>query len=364
MSIFDTSAQAGALCAIIALGFMDIAKDQSYIVFHDGKDDAGEDARHEQLRKKLANLGVNISFQTQSSSDKPLQPVILGRTGREKLQGDVVGDIRDLMNRLEKEVNSGKHIPLRGAYIGGLLSADCKAELLDPSILYCYAPGYREFTPEVEASYQNALEVTQAVQDFLQTEFKDGSRQKKRGSLLYQADPRPISTAAPKSTENKKLFGSVHGMTQSIIHYAGNADTSKVNMELALSADTCKVASCIPCSIFMWANGTPASAAHFGRGDNWNFPSAIFERIQMCSGPDQLEPLAGYPLCVKSWMEAVWKSYDAGKACLEKVSQTVLLEDLKHAIQLDRNQIPRMFLEALTFEGPFLSKMLNVLPEI
>ena len=42
----------------------------------------------------------------------------------------------------------------------------------------------------------------------------------------------------------------------------------------------------------------------------------------------------------------------------------MLSEDLKHAIQLDRNQIPRLCLGGLTFDGPFLTIMLNVLPDI
>ncbi len=55
----------------------------------------------------------------------------------------------------------------------------------------------------------------------------------------------------PESTENAKLFGSIHGMTQSIIHCGRSADSSQINMEPALSDDTNKAASCIPCSIFM-----------------------------------------------------------------------------------------------------------------
>ena len=46
----------------------------------------------------------------------------------------------------------------------------------------------------------------------------------------------------PESTKNAKLFGSIHGMTQYMIHYGGSADSSQVNIELALSEDTNKVA--------------------------------------------------------------------------------------------------------------------------
>lgn len=186
---------------------------------------------------------------------------------------------------------------------------------------------------------------------------------KKDGSILYRASLRPLSTPMPDSTQKTNLFGSIHGMTQSMIHYISNADTSKVSMELALSADTCKVASCIPCSIFMWANGKPATATHFGRGDNWNFPSLAFRQLRMCSGPDGLTPLAGYPY-VKNWIEHVWKAYDAGNACFAGKPESWLSEDLAFALHLGREKIPQMFLEALTFEGSFLDKMLSTLKNV
>lgn len=82
----------------------------------------------------------------------------------------------------------------------------------------------------------------------------------------------------PPRFEDNKLFGSIHGLVRAIITYGLTetgtySDTYATCCELALSARTNKVASCIPCSIFAAANGTPAAYTHLGRGDNWNFPN-------------------------------------------------------------------------------------------
>lgn len=174
----------------------------------------------------------------------------------------------------------------------------------------------------------------------------------------------------PETTENANLFASIHGMTQSIFHYGGTIDSSKVNMELALSEDTSKVASCIPCSMFMWANGVPATATHFGRGDNWNFPSAVVREMKKCAGPNDGGALRGLP-SVRNWMNLVWVSYDAGSRCLTEYfgkAESAPSAAMAHALGLNGqetyNKIPLMFLEALTFESSFLNKMLNVLPAV
>ncbi|WP_325199453.1 hypothetical protein [Oscillibacter sp.] len=378
MGILNTQGQADALCTVIALGFIVSSKGElknhAYIIY---QEDAGDDAecrRHLQLQAKLAALAGpkgSFAFQTQSPGDKPHRPVILAQTDRSVLQGGVAEDETVILNRLERKVNEFASTPLRGAYVGGLLSIG-SAELLDPSILYWYKPDYRAFSPEeseeavklrIEEAYQNALSVTETVQDFLGGVFSEGQTLKNGGTLIRRPGERPLSVNIRNKPTGADLFASVHGMTQSIIHYSGNSDPNKVNIELALSRDTCKVASCIPCSIFMWANGTPATATHFGRGDNWNFPPSAFQQIRECSGPGDLAPLAGYPY-VKSWMEHMWRAYDAGKACFAGKPEPWISEDLAFALQLGREKIPQMFLEALTFESSFLNKMLRTLERV
>lgn len=287
------------------------------------------------------------------------------------LQGEIAENETVILNRLERKVNEFSSIPLRGAYVGGALSVG-SAELLDPSVLYWYDPDYRTPPPKesgeaerrkLETSYKDAVSVTETVQSFLGSVFSEGKTLKGSGTFIRQSDERPLSASVRARPTGSDLFASVHGMTQSIIHYSRGCDPNRVNIELALSRDTCKVASCIPCSLFMWANGTPATAPHFGRGDNWNFPSDVFGQIRKCSGPDGLAPLAGYPYA-KSWMKHVWRAYDAGRACFTGKPKSWISEDLAFALALGRENIPQMFLEALTFESSFLNKMLGTLENV
>lgn len=375
MGILNTQEQADALCTVIALGFIIRSrgelKDHSYIIYQEGADGGAERQRHLQLQAKLEALAGSkglFAFKTQLADEKSRLPVILAQTNRSALQGGIAEDETVILNRLERKVNEFANIPLRGAYVGGVLSVG-SAELLDPSILYWYRPDYRELSageaeePRLEESFKNAKAVTDTVQAFLGGVFSEGRTLKNGGTLIRRPAERPIGAAVLAKPTGSDLFASVHGMTQSLIHYSGNGDPNKVNIELALSGDTCKVASCIPCSIFMWANGTPATATHFGRGDNWNFPPNAFEQLRKCSGPNDLAPLAGYPY-VKNWMAHVWRSYDAGRACFAGKPASWLTDELDFALQLGREKIPQMFLEALTFESSFLNKMLSTLKNV
>ena len=374
MDILNTPGQADALCTVIALGFIISSKGQlknhSYIIYLDGKDDDAEYRRHRQLEAKLAALtGVRdlLDLKLQTPGDKSRQAVILAQTNRSVLQGGIVDDEKAIFEILDAKVNDFAKEPLRGAYVGGFTTVG-STELLDPSILYWYKAEHRkpltaeseeEQQARIEASYQNALAVTETVQNFLGGVFSGRQTLEHGGKRVRWPEERPLAVDLKKPT-GSDLFASVHGMTQSIIHYYGNGDPNKVNIELALSKDTCKVASCIPCSLFMWSNGTPATATHFGRGDNWNFPPDAFEQIRKCSDSKDLTPLSGYPY-VQGWMQHVWGAYNAGRACFAGKPEAWISEDLAFVLQPGHEKIPQMFLEALTFESSFLSKMLHTL---
>lgn len=176
MGILNTQEQADALCTVIALGFIVSSKGtlpkQSYIIYQEDPDDTKEAERHHQLAAKLMHLTERadskepFAFQTQLASDKTKQPIILAQTGRSALQGDFADKEREIFKRLECKVNEFASIPLRGAYVDGMLAIG-SAELLDPSILYWYKPDYRTFPPDepegdterrIEKSYNNAFE--------------------------------------------------------------------------------------------------------------------------------------------------------------------------------------------------------------
>lgn len=374
MGILNTKEQADALCTVIALGFIIESKGKlkrhSYII--DTKNE-NEYRRHLQLQEKLerlTNSAALFKIEKQSASEKFEHPVILAQTNYSVLQDDIIDDKKVIFGKLERAVNEYANIPLRGAYVGGALVGDT-AELLDPSILYWYRSQYRKLLPEeapvdpkkakqradIKTSYDDALRVTKGVQSFfdaLRTKYL-----RHGGTMVRLADFHPISEVLEEQPEGSDLFASVHGMTQSIIHYSRSKTKADVNIELALSENTCKVASCIPCSIFMHANGTPATATHFGRGDNWNFTPDVLARIQKCAKAEDVERLPGF---ASNWMKYIWTAYDIGKKYFPTGEGSWLPSDLSEFLRgLNSMMVPGLFLEALTFESPFLDKMLSTL---
>lgn len=362
MGTIITRKQADALCTVITLGFIIKSKEKppynSYIIFHEGEEtDRKTEDQHLLLRAKLAKLANKdlFEFKTQCAADKPKQPLIMAQTRKGVLQGDFSASERKIFNELENKINQFDTGELKGAYVGGLLAIG-SSELLGPSVLDWYESQHRELSQEEDAqiknSYLNASCVSEDVQAFLDSVL--GKQTIKRDGALVRRPNEGIMRANRKEKpDGSYLFASVHGMTQSIIHYHGNTDDDKVNIELALSKDTCKVASCIPCSIFMWANGTPASATHFGRGDNWNFPIEYLEKMRE-------HPTGVLPVYMTSWIEHVQEAYNTGKAYFPTGSDWIS-SDLRSALEFDSEEVPQLFLEALTFEGSFLNKILNTL---
>ena len=225
MGILDTRERADALCTVIALGVIISSKDElknhSYIIYEDGTGSDAERRRHFQLRAKLVKLENSndlLAFKTQSAGDKSQQPLILAQTNRSVLQGNLTKNETVILNQLERKVNEFSNIPLRGAYVGGLLATE-KTELLDPSILYWYKPEYRTFSPEesdadkrlrIEESYRNAEAVTETVRSFLNSVFPGGTLW--RTAASFSASPisafrtsacrtgRPAPTCSPACT--------------------------------------------------------------------------------------------------------------------------------------------------------------------
>lgn len=360
--------QADALCTVITLGFIIKSKEKppynSYIIYHEGEEkDEETEARHLLLREKLMKLAGQdalFEFNTQYAADKSKQPIIMAQTRKGVLQGDFSASERKIFNKLEENINQFDTGKLKGAYVGGLLAIG-SSELLGPSILDWYESRHRKLSPqqkaEIDTSYHNASCVSEDVQAFLDNTL--GERPvKDNGTTVRQAKEglmRASVKEKPDEDPNKSyLFASVHGMTQSIIRYHQTVDNNMVNIELALSKGTCKVASCIPCSIFMWSNGTPASATHFGRGDNWNFPITDLKKMRE-------DPTGVLPVYVARWIEHVREAYDTGKAYFPTGSDSWISDDLCCALKFDSKEVPQLFLEALTFEGSFLDKMLNTL---
>ena len=341
-----TKELADALCTAVALGFIQSAKNHRYIYEvnpeeekEEGKSSDAED--HMALQKLLGEMGIEVSFEKQESG-KEQHPVIMA-TSKYMMEGVLKGindELLKMAGELETKINkTTPPVQLKGAYIGGMTDLN-KVEFIGPSDLYLYKPVYRKTFEGVAASYENAKKVSNIILEFLYDRLRMPI---KKGMLEVQMCQARSLEPIKQPYQKDYLFGSVHGMTNAILVYHPSVDKNMACIELALGKDTCKVASCLPCSLFMWANGTPATATHLGRGDNWNFPQ------KSNSQPS-----------VRLWEKAVVEVYKTGLVYLKKKAPTraTKLEECTIGMM---DKIPKLFLEALTYEDKFIDKMMRVL---
>lgn len=71
-----------------------------------------------------------------------------------------------------------------------------------------------------------------------------------------------------QAAEAGGIVGYTHGMVQAI-YRAVSTGPWCTPFEIAVGTVTTKVASCMACTVFMYAAGFPPSAIHLGRGDSW-----------------------------------------------------------------------------------------------
>ncbi|MDE7252403.1 MAG: hypothetical protein K2O32_05600 [Acetatifactor sp.] len=364
MKPFDKT-YADTLCTIIACGFMSLAGNQTTFIYETvPKEDTtrmtGEKAaeyqkrvdkmnqdisRHEDLARRLSGIVPQVRFKPQQA--KKEFPFIFAKSDYlpDSVAEGLVGELQATVDCLERSVNK---LPseLPGAYIGGL-STISSLELCGGSDLYQYAPEYRTDAQTMHStlsdSYNKAVDVSNTLANALEN-FRYPTKGIHWGAM-------PMKYVA-KGCDEGKIFASVHGMTRSINYYHANSDKSKVYLELALGRGTCKVASCIPCSIFMFANGHPATATHMGRGDNWNLPEGLRKALY--------ENSTQYVM-VNVWRQVVNDCYAEG---IKLLAGNPFVEDWKkeYTDHSWAGQIPKLFLEALTYESSFMDKMCGVLP--
>ena len=364
MKPFDKT-YADTLCTIIACGFMNIARNQTTFVYETVPEEnvgqmTGEAAaeyqrrvakmeqdirRHEDLAQRLSGIVSGVVFKPQQA--KRDFPFIFGKSDYlpPAVADGLVGELQATVERLERAVNK---LPseLPGAYIGGL-STISSLELLGGSDLYQYQPEYRSDARAMRSalsdSYHKAVDVSNTLADALES-FHYPTKRIHWGAM-------PMKYVEKGYTEGN-VFASVHGMTRSMDHYGAVNDKHKVYLELALGRGTCKVASCIPCSIYMFANGHPATATHMGRGDNWNLP----ENLRRALYADSTEYTE-----LNVWRQVVNNCYDEG---LSLLAGNPLVEDWKKecAEHSWTGKLPQLFLEALTYESSFMDKLCGVLP--
>lgn len=88
-----------------------------------------------------------------------------------------------------------------------------------------------------------------------------------------------------------------HGMIQAIYRaYQMGPDCTPY--EIPVGTDTKKLASCLPCTLFMYAAGYPPSSIHLGRGESW---APLYRPYD----PDGLPPMRGEDVTVRA-LNARW----------------------------------------------------------
>lgn len=348
---------ADAICTTVTLGFMqrETAKTGVKTKFAFEKNDEKE--MHEKLAARINSLSDKQIVSFQQMDDKLVQPFVIAQT--KKMNEDNRAGFADLINHRNKLVQllsnkNNRPVPFYGAYISGCINGNNTVELSETSSLKLYkrpdgSQGWRIEGLEnrtVMNSYNAAKDTTNAINKFLYehlTEHNSFNDIKFRLSQEHSPEPQIF--------QENYLFGSIHGLVNAIIRYnltdsGVGSDTLATCCELALSDDTTKVASCIPCSIFASSNNTPAPYTHLGRGDNWNLP-------------DPLEGLYNFDIKKKQWEKYVTECFSEGYVLLcKKLNKQ--LQDLSAVAELSTDrQKAEIFLHSLTFEDKFINRMNN-----
>lgn len=327
--------KADALCTMVTFGFL--AMEPKIKVEYDDEKDAekynGVAARFEKFMKKR----LSVSKSTKQSK----MPFIVAKTSRmngSKVGEDIFEDNITYWNTLHVNANNADPAPPRGAYIGGLaaIGAFC---LVGPSKLELQPPVYRKISAkeqsDISKAYTDAMTSTNIALGVIRSTISHNKDKINLENLIREV-----------STEYKPnhLFKSYHGMIQAMELFSTVPDNNAFIFEFAMGKGTAKVSSCLPCSIYMAAKGNPPTSTHLGRGDNW----AISDR---------------------DWLRSAWESniiryYTKGLEMLGNKGIPEIdhfLIDLA-ACKCTDLEIPKIFLEALTFERSFTERIINTIP--
>lgn len=336
-----TEHSADMLCTIIVLGYLkrhDVTV--QYPSVPDGDAKARKEAdMHDTLLGRIGMLvGKKIVPSELASQQK--MPCIIAKTSQTpdfRSAVAVTDDFRRYIDSLMTHANTLAQPP-RGAYIG-CMSTVSSLFVVGPSDLELYEPRYRDTDPAVIGkAYENARKATNDCNECIRS-----SRIKPDGIALHVVcdDVRDDYRAG-------NLFRSCHGMIRAMTEFATADQSDKVVLEIAMGRNTSKVASCLPCSMFMALNGTPATATHLGRGDNWDLPRS-------CNAMQR-----------DIWRKGITGFFDEGAKMLpDAVRNSAACKELFDLSMCHgRNEIPDIFREALTFEKSFLDRMVSSLSPI
>jgi hypothetical protein len=170
----------------------------------------------------------------------------------------------------------------------------------------------------------------------------------------------------PSAWVKVELAGYVHGMIRGMYYQqelieAKKCDSSRV-CEIAVSTTT-KLASCFACSVFMTANGKPASFTHLGRADSWT----VEANDHIATGT----PILGRAHCNDKWAKECRLILLKGIDIMQKQGPLTatgsksfkLLAEMRQKLDDDKEgyKSANLFLDAITVHGKFTKSVDNVL---
>jgi hypothetical protein len=328
---------ADSIATLVAVGFI-LENNRTSETLFGYEDKVEEKEKHDKLAAALGGVGVPVTFSALKPKGK--QPCIFAKTKKtyseEQLRG-IADDLGAQVYTLELKANGNK-VPPYGAYIGAKSSVST-IDFVGPSDLELYKPQFRPLADGVEDvrnSYGKAVQATNCALKTMKT--MNGVRINSRVKITVANLIKEIT----ESYADGYLFKSYHGMIKAMMYYTPATSGEDIFLELALGENTTKVASCLPCSLFMSANDQPATATHFGRGDNWNIP-----------------PNGSKGQMRKNWKTLVNQCCEEGIEKLKGINKKI--ENAVEYLAENKGSTPEIFLESLTFEGSFMDRIMTTL---
>jgi len=94
----------------------------------------------------------------------------------------------------------------------------------------------------------------------------------------------------PPTVNATQIVTYTHGMIQAI-YRAKNMGPTCRPFEIAVGTQTTKLASCLPCTLFMYATGYPPSSIHLGSGESWAPLSAPYDPTGKTPPPGEADAI-------------------------------------------------------------------------
>lgn len=154
--------------------------------------------------------------------------------------------------------------------------------------------------------------------------------------------------------EGSGLVGYTHGMIQAIYDSVATGPWC-APYEIAVGEYTTKLASCLPCSLFMYAAGYPPTAIHLGRGESWIpfYPKGPKEDGYSVKVDEAIRTVNGrwYLQCGQHLALGVKILIDNGALAKDHQERFALLGKLLSERSEDETFAANLMLDAITVHG-------------